>query len=1003
MKNILFSIIFLAAYPIHSFCCTSAINIVATAPASDTVCTQTPVQYTATATDNGGANDTYQWMVNGIAVNNATGATFTYPPVIGDVVTCTLTNTCGTVTSNSLYPIIKTALDQVPAQTFCGGYTTTPVKLYGASWTNNNASIGLPANGTGDIPAFIAINNGPAPVTAIVTAIQTCTTIDTAIFPIIINPVYITNPVVNQAVCAGDTTFTIYFSGPVTNTIFNWTSSNTSIGIPASGTDSIASFTGLNTGSTPIIDTITVTPFTNGYAYMTDAINGNAYAVSRATNNLVDIISGVTGFWSFSTGIAVSSDGRWVYISNNQYSTVSVISAANDSLVNTINVGNGPWGIVISPDGNHVYVANNYDATVSVISTATGTVTHTISLPASSSPSGIAISPDGSRVYVASATDTGMLYFINATTNTILDSVTVGNTPIAVIVSPDGNKVYTANYLGLNISTVVVSTKEVSTSPPFSATIPNQPESNGLALSPDGLTLYVSSFWDGTVTYYNTNTNPPNLLGTINLPGGGGEAPVGLSMSSDGQYLYVSNCGNGYYPSNYSSLDVISTSTKTVASSNVIVNPGGEEVSYSMGNFVSGIACTGAPYTFTITVNPVGGVASVDLAITSGSQTSCSGSPVVFTADATNIATGATFNFMVNGVSMQNGTSSTFTTTSLNNSDTVTCAMTGNTCGEISTVTSNGIIMSVSPPLIGNISSTTDSICQGGNAAITIHANTDSLQWQSSLDANNFADITGARDSIYTAAPDQATYYRVYASNKNCSDTSGVVELSVKPVQSPPSLTATDSIICSGDSAQVCVLNGFAAYQWNTGDTTNCTKATAAGGYWVTVTTLNGCTVTSQHKEISEYPVSSVSIIVQGDTLSSFGAVSYQWYLNGQLIQGATSDLYVANIPGSYTVEVTNTYGCTSISSAVVVTGVSDLAQEHFLLYPNPSTGTWQLEVGNELIGSKLVVYDSQGQAILQSMIREQQSEITLNVSSGLYWLRISSDNSTTIRKLLKI
>src|SRR6202041_1649192 len=112
----------------------------------------------------------------------------------------------------------------------------------------------------------------------------------------------------------------------------------------------------------------------------------------------------------------------------------------------------------------------------------------------------------------------------------------------------------------------------------------------GLALSPDGLTLYVSSFWDGTVVYYNAGTNPPTLLGTIDLPGGSGEAPVGLSMSVDGLYLYVSNAGDGYFIHNYSSLEVISTATKTQVYSEVIYTPaGGEEVSYSFGNFVTGI------------------------------------------------------------------------------------------------------------------------------------------------------------------------------------------------------------------------------------------------------------------------------------------------------------------------------------------------------------------------------------------------------------------------------
>jgi len=41
------------------------------------------------------------------------------------------------------------------------------------SWTNSNTSIGLPASGTGNVPAFTAINNGSSPVTATITVNST--------------------------------------------------------------------------------------------------------------------------------------------------------------------------------------------------------------------------------------------------------------------------------------------------------------------------------------------------------------------------------------------------------------------------------------------------------------------------------------------------------------------------------------------------------------------------------------------------------------------------------------------------------------------------------------------------------------------------------------------------------------------------------------------------------------------------------------------------------------
>jgi hypothetical protein len=68
--------------------------------------------------------------------------------------------------------------------------------------------------------------------------------------------------------------------------------------------------------------------------------------------------------------------------------------------------------------------------------------------------------------------------------------------------------------------------------------------------------------------------------------------------------------------------------------------------------------------------------------------------------------------------------------------------------------------------------------------------------------------------------------------------------------------------------------------------------------------------------------VSGQTTVCQGQTvtMNANQGDSYQWYNNGVLIPGATSQTYVATVSGEYTVTVTNAGGCSGTSSATSVT-----------------------------------------------------------------------------------
>ncbi|WP_371067956.1 hypothetical protein, partial [Salmonella enterica] len=81
-------------------------------------------------------------------------------------------------------------------------------------------------------------------------------------FNITVNPTPTVNAVGSQTVCVNDATAAVNFVSTfnVAGTTYNWTNSNTSIGLSANGSGNIPSFTGTNATNSPITGLITVTP-----------------------------------------------------------------------------------------------------------------------------------------------------------------------------------------------------------------------------------------------------------------------------------------------------------------------------------------------------------------------------------------------------------------------------------------------------------------------------------------------------------------------------------------------------------------------------------------------------------------------------------------------------------------------------------------------------------------------------------------------------------------------
>jgi YVTN family beta-propeller protein len=146
--------------------------------------------------------------------------------------------------------------------------------------------------------------------------------------------------------------------------------------------------------------------------------------------------------------IAITPDGRSAYVpyqinQSPDSLNVAIIETATKTVLKTIQVetppnGPGPTftGVVVTPNGKFVYVSNQAGNSVAVIDTTSNTIVKTI--PVGTSPAGLAVTPDGANIYVANE-GSDSVSVINTTSNTVVATVLVsGPSAISIIPPPQG-------------------------------------------------------------------------------------------------------------------------------------------------------------------------------------------------------------------------------------------------------------------------------------------------------------------------------------------------------------------------------------------------------------------------------------------------------------------------------------------------------------------------------------------------------------------------------------
>jgi hypothetical protein len=144
------------------------------------------------------------------------------------------------------------------------------------------------------------------------------------------------------------------------------------------------------------------------------------------------------------------------------------------------------------------------------------------------------------------------------------------------------------------------------------------------------------------------------------------------------------------------------------------------------------------------------------------------------------------------------------------------------------------------------------------------------------------------------------------------------------------------------------------------------------------------------------------TITTSGNDLTTATATTYQWYYNGSLISGATSQNYTPTQSGIYVVRTTDANGCVNVYSQgfafSIATEIEELEGKTISIYPNPSTGIIDIDLNYKNVTNLMVVvYDTFGKEVFTS---ENSSRLDLTqLANGVYALSVSLDNKKPIYK----
>jgi YVTN family beta-propeller protein len=246
-------------------------------------------------------------------------------------------------------------------------------------------------------------------------------------------------------------------------------------------------------------------------------------------------------------GMAITQDGRTVYVAGDGSSSLSVIDTATDKVVKTVEVGKTPNGLALTPDGKLLLVTVYGEDRIAFLDSATQSAVGTVAVP---KPHTVSVSPDGKLAYVT-VQEPGhfALAVVDLASRAVVRSMPLEKTPRDAEFSYDGKAFY---FTEAGVSAVEVLDPA---SDKIVAEIPTGVSPHFVNLFRGATLGMVVVQGPGEVLLFDPATNKPVRSIAV------GKQPHWLTLSGDSKTAYVTNEGSN----DVSVVDVATGKTSTIA------------------------------------------------------------------------------------------------------------------------------------------------------------------------------------------------------------------------------------------------------------------------------------------------------------------------------------------------------------------------------------------------------------------------------------------------------